>query len=168
MILHASAFRNTLPLAVLAPLLFLNAGGAPEAQTVGDKFPAELVKFVPYRKAPVFTAAKGQWDAMIRERGWIMKEDNLWKLYYTGYATKDGLRMLGYATSKDGFAGPTPRTCLPIGFSVPQRKRAARSLITADGRPRSPSSRNLPVHSGIPIALKYRGVTKRKLAMAST
>jgi predicted GH43/DUF377 family glycosyl hydrolase len=83
---------------VLATLAVL-ASDAPQA---GDKFPAELVKFVPYRKEPVFTAAKGQWDAFIRERGWIMKEGDLWKLYYTGYATKEGTRMLGYATSKDG------------------------------------------------------------------
>jgi sucrose-6-phosphate hydrolase SacC (GH32 family) len=69
----------------------------------GAKFPPELVKFVPYRENPVFTAAKGQWDAKIRERGWILREDGVYKLWYTGYdGTEDGLRMLGYATSPDG------------------------------------------------------------------
>jgi hypothetical protein len=60
----------------------------------GDKFPPELVRFSPYRGDPVFKAAKGQWDARIRERGWILREDGLYKLWYTGYdGTKDGLRM---------------------------------------------------------------------------
>ncbi len=70
---------------------------------VGDKFPPELVKFVPYRKEPVFAAEPGKWDAKIRERGWILREDGVYKLWYTGYdGTDDGLRMLGYATSRDG------------------------------------------------------------------
>ncbi len=68
-----------------------------------DKFPPELVKFVPHAKEPVFAAAPGKWDAMIRERGWIMREDGVWKLWYTGYdGTRDGIRMLGLATSPDG------------------------------------------------------------------
>jgi predicted GH43/DUF377 family glycosyl hydrolase len=67
------------------------------------KFPPELSHFVAYRGNPVFKADKGQWDTRIRERGWIMREDDIYKLWYTGYdGTADGLRMLGYATSKDG------------------------------------------------------------------
>jgi hypothetical protein len=96
---------RVLPLVIFLPAFLLPAVGAPGTQQAGDKFPPELVKFVPYRKEPVFTAGKaGSWDALIRERGWIMKEGegDPWKLYYTGYATKDGLRKLGYATSKDG------------------------------------------------------------------
>jgi hypothetical protein len=73
------------------------------AENAEEKFPAELVKFVPLRKEPVFEATQGKWDAKVRERGWIMKEDGVWKLWYTGYdGTADGLRMLGYATSPDG------------------------------------------------------------------
>ncbi len=68
-----------------------------------DKFPSELVKFVPHGKEPVFAAQKGKWDAMIRERGWVLREDGVWKLWYTGYdGTRDGQRMLGLATSPDG------------------------------------------------------------------
>jgi predicted GH43/DUF377 family glycosyl hydrolase len=67
------------------------------------KWPAELVKFVPYQATPVFAAAKGEWDAKIRERGWIMREDGVYKLWYTGYdGSKEGIRRLGYATSPDG------------------------------------------------------------------
>ena len=74
-----------------------------ETQPAEDKFPPELVKFTPLQKEPVFAAEPGKWDAKIRERGWIMIEDGVWKLWYTGYdGTKDGLRMLGYATSPDG------------------------------------------------------------------
>src|SRR5438105_675600 len=98
MIPHPRTRRNRLYLfaafLLAAPLL---------AQPAGEKFPPELVQFVPYGKTPVFAAAPGQWDAKIRERGWILKEDGVWKLWYTGYdGTADGLRMLGYATSQDG------------------------------------------------------------------
>ena len=68
------------------------------------QFPAELVQFVPYKTNPVFAAAKGQWDERIRERGWIMIEAGVYKLWYTGYQGKDGTRLLGYATSPDGIA----------------------------------------------------------------
>jgi hypothetical protein len=71
-------------------------------QLADEKFPAELAKFVPFRKKPVFTGAQGQWDAMMRERGWIMKDNGIWKLWYTGYVDRKGPMMLGYATSKDG------------------------------------------------------------------
>lgn len=66
-------------------------------------FPPELVRFVPYKSKPVFTGAKGMWDAKIRERGWILREAGGWKLWYTGYdGTKEGIRRLGHATSPDG------------------------------------------------------------------
>src|SRR5438270_12823473 len=76
------------------------------AQSIDTKkWPAEFVKFVPYQAAPVFAAAKGQWDAKIRERGWVVREDGVYKLWYTGYdGTADGRRMLGLATSPDGVA----------------------------------------------------------------
>jgi hypothetical protein len=82
------------------PLLFAAAQQAPPADA---KFPPELVKFVPHRINPVFTAEPGRWDARIRERGWILREGDTWKLWYTGYdGTPDGTRLLGYATSPDG------------------------------------------------------------------
>jgi sucrose-6-phosphate hydrolase SacC (GH32 family) len=90
---------------VICNLLLL--GATPLAAQSGDakKFPPELVRFTPYKVNPVFTAAKGQWDAAIRERGWILREGDVYKLWYTGYdGTKDGQRMLGYATSPDGIA----------------------------------------------------------------
>jgi sucrose-6-phosphate hydrolase SacC (GH32 family) len=68
------------------------------------KFPPELVSFVPHGTKPVFTAGgEGKWDARIRERGWILKEGDVYKMWYTGYTgAKDSVCMLGYATSPDG------------------------------------------------------------------
>ena len=67
-------------------------------------FPPELTRFEPHEKNPIFTAgADTAWDRQIRERGWIMKEDNEWRMYYTGYdGTQTGLRKLGLALSPDG------------------------------------------------------------------
>ncbi len=86
---------------LLMPVASLALAQAPAAN---DKFPPELVRFVPYQKSPVFKATgPGHWDARIRERGWIMREDGGYKLWYTGYLDKKGAVMqLGYATSPDG------------------------------------------------------------------
>ena len=69
-----------------------------------DVFPPELVDFVPHGKNPVFTArGKGHWDASIRERGWILRDRDTYRMWFTGYdGTPRGLKMLGYATSRDG------------------------------------------------------------------
>ena len=67
-------------------------------------YPIELVEFVPSADNPVFRAGEpGQWDQKIRERGWILREDDGYHLWYTGYdGTKTDTRLLGYATSPDG------------------------------------------------------------------
>ena len=72
----------------------------------GDEFPPELVRFEPYDRNPVFTGAgNGAWDARIRERGWIMREGDIWRMWYTGYDKSDNPQMmLGYATSRDGIS----------------------------------------------------------------
>lgn len=69
-----------------------------------DEFPAELVRFHSFDKNPVFTAAgPGHWDLKIRERGWILREGQAWRMWYTGYdGTPQGTRLLGSATSPDG------------------------------------------------------------------
>ena len=67
------------------------------------EFPDELVHFVPYKNNPVFAATgAATWDNQIRERGWILREGNLWNLWYTGYTNIDSIKFLGYATSNDG------------------------------------------------------------------
>lgn len=69
-----------------------------------DLFPKELTDFEPIATNPVFAAeGEGHWDVKIRERGWIIREGDNWRLWYTGYdGTREGQKMLGYATSKDG------------------------------------------------------------------
>jgi sucrose-6-phosphate hydrolase SacC (GH32 family) len=75
------------------------AGGA-----AAPPFPSELVSFAPYEKNPVFSGSgPGHWDETIRERGWILREDDGYHLWYTGYGLPESnVKKLGYATSPDG------------------------------------------------------------------
>lgn len=66
------------------------------------KVPRGLAEFRPYRENPVFKGMDNSWDKYIRERGWIIFEDGLYHLWYTGYPKKRELHQLGYATSRDG------------------------------------------------------------------
>lgn len=86
--------------------LFMMQCRAPHkaSNSIYNEFPEELVHFVPYKNNPVFAATGGAtWDNQIRERGWILREDNTWHLWYTGYTNIDSIKYLGYATSPDGF-----------------------------------------------------------------
>lgn len=69
-----------------------------------EPFSEALTRFVPVAATPQFTGAgEGHWDARIRERGAILHDGDVWKIWYTGYdGTRPGLKMLGYATSPDG------------------------------------------------------------------
>lgn len=84
-------------LTLLVPLTF----SADPAQI----FPPELVEFVPYQHNPVFEGrGSGHWDAMIRERGWVLREGDTYTMWYTGYAPGDqSVMKLGMATSSDGY-----------------------------------------------------------------
>src|SRR5271167_331820 len=95
---YLNQFTFILPFLGMVPL------DSSPLEPAGKAFPPELVEFVPHGTKPVFTAgAKGDWDAKIRERGWILKEGDVYRMWYTGYTgAKDGICMLGYATSPDG------------------------------------------------------------------
>lgn len=69
-----------------------------------EEFPAEMVEFVPNTSNPVFDGTgKDTWDRQIRERGYILYEGGIYKLWYTGYNGPESVpKYLGYATSKDG------------------------------------------------------------------
>jgi beta-1,2-mannobiose phosphorylase / 1,2-beta-oligomannan phosphorylase len=69
-----------------------------------DQFPKELVEFIPYEHNPIFSGTDGDtWDQHIRERGFILFEDNIYKMWYTGYVGgENDPKSLGYATSPDG------------------------------------------------------------------
>ncbi|MGN6437735.1 MAG: glycosylase [Agriterribacter sp.] len=73
-----------------------------EEQQAND-FPHELVHFTPLKNNPVFAGTNAAtWDSLIRERGYILKEDSVYYLWYTGYNNQDETKHLGLATSPDG------------------------------------------------------------------
>ena len=94
----SSPIRRTLPLA-----FFLALAALARAQD----FPESLTKWKPIARNPVFagTGRDLSWDFKIRERGWILFEDGVFHLWYTGYNdARSPLRRLGYAVSIDGMS----------------------------------------------------------------
>ncbi len=80
-----------------------NHGNQSSAETP-ISFPSELVNFSPIEQNPVFQGTgTDTWDRNIRERGYILKEDDIYKMWYTGFDNSEDPKMhLGYATSDDG------------------------------------------------------------------
>ncbi len=103
--IHAYALitHSFASLCIAAAIAVEAAGLSGRTALADDEFPRELVDFVPYEKNPVFSGrGEGHWDAKINERGWILREDDLYRMWYTGYKP-EGAMKLGYATSPDGF-----------------------------------------------------------------
>ena len=73
-------------------------------KTATSLFPSELTDFLAHPFNPVFSATgMDTWDELIRERGFVLKEKQGYRLWYTGYRKGDKTtRMLGLATSSDG------------------------------------------------------------------
>jgi beta-1,2-mannobiose phosphorylase / 1,2-beta-oligomannan phosphorylase len=96
------SFRRRFRRPALAAVLLVGFSLVPVR--ADERFPPELVDFVRYGNNPVFTAAgEGTWEVRIRERGWILFDGETYRMWYTGYdGTREGLKMLGYATSTDG------------------------------------------------------------------
>lgn len=95
----------SLTVLLLSRLAALHA--ADTASKPGDpEFPPELVEFGPASEQPLIAGTgKNTWDRMMRERGWIMREDGRWHMWFTGYnydITK--AKCLGYASSPDGLS----------------------------------------------------------------
>jgi len=70
-------------------------------------FPADLVNWTASPANPVFTGTglERGWDRKIRERGYILVEDGVYHLWYTGYNdARSPNRSLGYAQSVDGIS----------------------------------------------------------------
>jgi sucrose-6-phosphate hydrolase SacC (GH32 family) len=69
-----------------------------------EEFPPEMVRFIASGGNPVFAGTgTDTWDSKIRERGFILYEDSLYKMWYTGYNPEiEEQKFLGYATSEDG------------------------------------------------------------------
>lgn len=72
------------------------------SQVSNFSVPPEWKSFDPQGQV-VFEAAPGQWDARIRERGWILMDRDRYLMWYTGYkGAREDRKMLGLATSSDG------------------------------------------------------------------
>lgn len=84
------------------------------------EFPPKLAQALhqmqPLSQTPVFSGAADRWDAVIRERGWIMFDDGQYKMCYTGYdGQRNSIKRLGMATSTDGVSWKrlSPEPLLP-------------------------------------------------------
>ena len=94
------AMRTLIRRIVIVGWFLVLSGTAP-----AEDFPKELVRWKPIAGNPVFqgTGLDRGWDRKIRERGWILFEDGIYHLWYTGYNDdRSPNRNLGYAQSLDG------------------------------------------------------------------
>lgn len=69
-----------------------------------DNVPSELTQFDNTRGETVF-AGRGPdfWDESIRERGWIMRNADGYRMWYSGHSgPRESIKLLGHATSIDG------------------------------------------------------------------
>jgi predicted GH43/DUF377 family glycosyl hydrolase len=68
------------------------------------RFPSVLTEFVPYKGNPVFSGTgTDTWDQKIRERGYILLENGIYYMWYTGYKGDEAAeKHPGLATSSDG------------------------------------------------------------------
>jgi beta-1,2-mannobiose phosphorylase / 1,2-beta-oligomannan phosphorylase len=68
-----------------------------------NEFASEMVQFIAEDNKALFTGTGNPtWDKNIRERGFILKEDSLYHLWYTGFENNQSVMHLGYASSSDG------------------------------------------------------------------
>lgn len=74
------------------------------SQKQQPQFAKEMTDFTPYNENPTFSGTNtGTWDNKIRERGYILHDEGIYKMWYTGYKeTQTDPKYLGYATSSDG------------------------------------------------------------------
>ena len=99
-----SSGMSRTPLPRLAAALAIGLAGPLPAPAAEEAFPAALVAFGPASPEPVFAGGgPDAWDRDLRERGWIARDGDRWRLWYTGSnRDRDPVRRLGLATSRDG------------------------------------------------------------------
>jgi len=97
-------------------LLFLLLTGCKQKSTVSsennsmksdsERVPAAITDFIPFKSNPVFSGTSTDiWDQKIRERGYILYEDGIYYMWYTGYKGDESVeKHLGLATSTDGLS----------------------------------------------------------------
>ena len=105
--------KTSISFFAIALLLFGSCKDTPKSQNTTDTvhtttldsvpFPKKLTRFTTPEIAPLFTGGgKDSWDQKIRERGFILKEDGTYHMWYTGFGPDSKALALGYATSADG------------------------------------------------------------------
>ena len=90
---------------ILTGILTQSCTDTSKDQSASLSFPSEMVSFRTADLNPIFagTGDSADWDQQIRERGYILREDEVYHLWYTGYQDKPDAELhLGYATSPDG------------------------------------------------------------------
>ncbi|MDR0748007.1 MAG: hypothetical protein LBF62_00350 [Tannerellaceae bacterium] len=89
---------------LVASLTFASCAGQGKQVSGPDDFPPAMTGFIAYPDNPVFAGSGADtWDRKIRERGFILYEDGLYKMWYTGYNPEIAEEKFpGYATSTDG------------------------------------------------------------------
>src|SRR5690606_14645973 len=77
--------------------------GSPISETI-QNFPSAIVNFSRTPEASVFNGTEEDtWDKNLRERGYILFDEGLYKMWYTGYNESiSPKKFLGLAISKDG------------------------------------------------------------------
>ncbi len=86
-------------------ILSCNSHQKPATKNLNNEdFANEMVDFMAFKANPVFKGTGANtWDKQIRERGYIMFEEGIYKMWYTGYNGDDTVtKYLGYATSENG------------------------------------------------------------------
>ncbi|MCK4922948.1 MAG: hypothetical protein KAS71_17995 [Bacteroidales bacterium] len=95
---------------ILFVLMIFSSCNNPDKSSVTSKtnngFAVEMVEFIKTSDKPAFTGTgTNTWDRQIRERGYILYEDGLYRMWYTGYNPEIAReKYLGYATSTDGIS----------------------------------------------------------------
>lgn len=85
--------------------LFTNCGTR-QAGDVNELFRPAVVAFTAYSDSSLFSGTDSStWDKHIRERGFILYDEGVYKMWYTGYNPDSStVKFLGYATSDDGIS----------------------------------------------------------------
>ncbi len=99
------ALQYSYILTLLMSILSCNSHQKPATKNLNNEdFANEMVDFMAFKANPVFKGTgTNTWDKQIRERGYIMFEEGIYKMWYTGYNGDDTVtKYLGYATSENG------------------------------------------------------------------
>lgn len=126
---------------------------------------AESLDGINWTKHPtpvLYPGLQGSWDSWAVQPAAVIKENGIYKMYYTGYADQYSAWSVGYATSIDGLVW-TKRS-LPVLFGTNnwEYQITCGSVIKKDNKYYLYyTGRNFPLHS-IGLAISEDGITFTK------